>query len=141
MVLYTCNLALIIITTIIMIITTLIITEINSEKNVIYTNIVTYVHMCICEQPWPSQKWRCACHEIQGLNPEKVIGGVRKGIQPLNASVLHQKTLQCCQHCREPFRHPKEKKSYRLLIREKRKSKKELVSFFYMCVYNNFQQI
>ena len=34
------------------------------------------------EQPWPSGYGRWACREVQGLNPKKVIGGVRKGIQP-----------------------------------------------------------
>ena len=29
------------------------------------------------EQPWPSGSGCWACHEVQGSNPEKVIGGVR----------------------------------------------------------------
>ena len=34
------------------------------------------------EQPWPSGYGRWACLKVQGFNPSKVIGGVKKSIQP-----------------------------------------------------------
>ena len=52
---------------------------------------------------------RWARHKVQGLNSAKVSGG--GVIQPKNFPVLRQRTLQCCQHCKGPFRQPKREKT------------------------------
>ena len=44
-------------------------------------------------------------------------------------------TLQCCQHCRVPFRHPKREKQYRFLTWKKREKKisEFFLSLYFMC--------